>query len=49
MKQGLMDFLTLNYMDKHDSNKGTADALIKARIPSSKKLNFSLKQFKAEF
>ncbi|QEE15590.1 hypothetical protein DSAG12_01416 [Promethearchaeum syntrophicum] len=33
MKQGLMGFLTRNYMDKHDSIKGTADALIKAGIP----------------
>ncbi len=32
-KQGIMDFLTLNYMDKHNSIIKTADALIKAGIP----------------
>ncbi len=33
MKQGLMDFLTINYMDKHNSTTKTAEALIKAGIP----------------
>ena len=33
MKQGIMDFLTINYMDKHNSITKTAEALIKAGIP----------------
>ncbi len=32
-KQGIMDFLTINYMDKHNSIIKTAEALIKAGIP----------------
>ncbi len=33
MKQGLMEALTRNYLDKHDSLNKTAEALIKAGIP----------------
>ena len=32
-KQGIMDFLTINYMDKHNSIIKTAEALINAGIP----------------
>ncbi|MHA1720829.1 MAG: hypothetical protein ACTSWX_02375 [Promethearchaeota archaeon] len=32
-KQGIMKYLTRNYLDKHDSINGTARALIKAGIP----------------